>query len=532
MEEAEAAADQIANIYLKASRWLSMEADDIFERYMTKHNLSEAEARRLLNELRDKSSIDEMLQKLKLRDSKGEKKNLIAKLESPAYQARIERLKQLQNQLDYVMKNVYDQEKTISTSHYVDLANEAYYRTIFDVQQRAQAAFSFNHIDPKQIDAVINSKWSGENYSSRIWKNTKALAQDLKEELLINLVTGRTERETAEIIANKFAQGASNARRLVRTESAYLSTELNFKAFEEMGLEEYQFLATLDLKTSEICRKMDLMIFKVKDRRIGVNAPPMHPWCRSTIVAIIDRKFLEGKKRAAIDPKTGKTIYVPRTMTYDEWYKKYVKGDKTAETEEKKVKNRSSDRKQHEEYRRVLGDEIPEKLGDFQDMKYMDSEKWSKTKSKLASKVRKASTGGKRYLPYDSDDKKDVAAAKEYRKISRRNDAEQIAMNSGMKVEEIQQIKRHIFYNKHKTYDGYGMLTPDYDMAVAWKRLHEGNSEERDLLLLKHELLESTLEKEYNLTISEAHARATEKYDWATKVNEELGMEGEPYGLL
>lgn len=380
MEKAEKAADQISNLYLKASRWLSLEADEIFERYMTKHNLSEAEARSLLNELQDRTSIDEMLQKLKSKDIKEDKRELIAKLESGAYRARIERLRQLQNQLDYVMKNVYDQEKEISTSHYVDLANEAYYRSIFDMHQQTQAAFSFNHIDTNQIDKVINSKWSGENYSSRIWKNTRALAQNLKEELLINLVTGRTEKEVADIIANKFGQSASKARRLVRTESSYLSTEMNFKAFEEMDVEEYQFLATLDLKTSEICRKMDLMIFKVKDRTVGLNAPPMHPWCRSMIVAIIDRKFLENKKRAAIDPETGKVIYVPRTMTYDEWYSKYVKGNKVSELEEKKIKNRSSDRNQYERYKDVIGDEVPKTLEEFQEIKYNDTERWTELK--------------------------------------------------------------------------------------------------------------------------------------------------------
>lgn len=206
MQKAEDVADQISKLYLKASRWLSLESDEIFERYMTKHNLSETEARKLLNTLMERTSIDEMIQKLKTGDYDGKREELIAKLESPAYCSRIERLKQLQNQLDYVMKNIYNQEKDISTSHYIDLANEAYYRTIYDMQQRAQAAFSFSNIDQKVIDSVINSKWYGKNYSNRIWNNTRALARDIKEELLINLVTGRTEREVSDIIANKFAQ--------------------------------------------------------------------------------------------------------------------------------------------------------------------------------------------------------------------------------------------------------------------------------------------------------------------------------------
>ncbi len=323
-QKAEDTADQIAKVYLKASRYLSLEADEIFERYQTKHRLSEAEARRLINTLQDKTSLDELLQKLRNGDKDQSKKDLLSQLEAPAYQARLERLRQIQNQLDLIMRNVYQQEKNFSTSFYTDLANESYYRNIFNIQQRADAAFSFGHVSAKMIDRVINSRWSGENYSDRIWKNTQALAQDLKEELLINLITGRTNREAADIIANKFGQGASNARRLVRTESNYVSTEMNFKAYEECEVEEYQYLATLDLKTSLVCRNLDGKIFPVKEKRIGLNCPPMHPWCRSTTISVIDRSLIDKMQRSALDPATGKRIKVPRSMSYWDWYDKYV----------------------------------------------------------------------------------------------------------------------------------------------------------------------------------------------------------------
>ena len=141
-------------------------------------------------------------------------------------------------------------------------------------------------------------------------------------------------------------------------------------------------------------------------------------------------------------------------------------------------------------------------------------------------------TGGKWYTPYDKDDTRDVAASKAYRKISRRDDVKAIAFNSGFSEQDIKQIKRHIFFNKHQTYDGYKTLYPDYDMAVAWNRLYKGEQLERDALLLHHELLESTLEKKYNLTIAEAHRRAKEKYDWEKKLLEDLKEGMEKDGLL
>lgn len=172
------------------------------------------------------------------------------------------------------------------------------------------------------------------NYSERVWRNTRAVAQEVKEALLVNLITGRTERETAEMLTKKFAGGSSKARRLIRTESCYLSNQLEMESYKECGIDKYQYLATLDLRTSEICRELDGKVFLVKDQQPGKNCPPMHPWCRSTTIAIIGEKMLEGMKRRARDPVTGKTYLVPVSMNYREWYAKYVKSDGKTVTKE------------------------------------------------------------------------------------------------------------------------------------------------------------------------------------------------------
>lgn len=349
MQSAEDTADDIAKLYLRSSGYLSAELDKIFERYKRKHHLTDAEAYRLLNSLHDKTSLEELKEALRAGD--GVKKDILAELESPAYQARLERLQQLQNQLDLTMREVYKQEKARNTSHYVDLANEAYYRSIFDIQQQTGLGFSFNLVDPEVIDRVINSKWSGANYSTRIWHNTQALAQDLKEELLVNLVTGRTDREVAEIIANKYAQGSSNARRLVRTESCNLANQMEMQSYEECGIEKYRFVATLDLRTSSVCRKLDGKTFPVSEQQPGKNCPPMHPWCRSTTICVIDEMNMAGMTRRARDPVTGKTNTVPADMTYKQWYDKNVKGNSEAEANEKMIQNRSSDKRQYEKYK-------------------------------------------------------------------------------------------------------------------------------------------------------------------------------------
>lgn len=326
MQSAEETADEAAKLYQKAAAYLNQEIDGIFEKYMTKHNLSEREAYDLLNQMTDRASIQELLQKLQNGAKDTEKEQLIQKLEAPAYRARIERLEQIQSQLDQIMRNVYQQELTLSTSHYAALAEEAYYKSIFDIQQRSGYGFSFAKVDQKMIDRLLKSKWSGKNYSTRIWNNTGALAQTLKEELLVSLVTGRTERETAAIIMQKFAQGSSQARRLIRTESSYITGQMDLQSYDECGIEKYVYLATLDLRTcQEDCAPLDGKIFPVKDANPGVNMPPMHPWCRCTTISYFSDEILRNLRRRARDPVTGKTYTVPGDMTYKQWYGKYVK---------------------------------------------------------------------------------------------------------------------------------------------------------------------------------------------------------------
>lgn len=380
MEDAEQTADLLAKVYRNSSMLLTHKAKDIFEKYMTKHGLSETQAWNLLNTMQDQTSLEELLNALRNKDSDKTKQELLRELEAPAYRVRIERLQDLLRQVDTVMQEVYQQEQLFDTSFFQNLSEATYYRSIYNIQKQTGIGFSFSNISQKQIKQVLSMNWSGRHYSQRIWKNTQELSRTLKQELLVSLLTGRTDRETSEVIMNRCGAGAMQARRLVRTESCFLSGELTARSYEECGIEKYRYLATLDLRTSKICRELDGKIFSMKDRKAGKNYPPMHPWCRSTTISVIDEDELRNMKRRAYNPKTGRTETVPANMTYDQWYKKYVKGNAQAEAEEKSVQNAASDKKQYERYREILGKDAPKRFADFQEMKYNDTEKWRFTK--------------------------------------------------------------------------------------------------------------------------------------------------------
>jgi SPP1 gp7 family putative phage head morphogenesis protein len=88
-------------------------------------------------------------------------------------------------------------------------------------------------------------------------------------------------------IKNRFNVAAYQARRLVRTEINYVQNQATLEEYKDAGIERYEFGAFLDDRTSEICEEHNGHIYNVKDAKVGVNCPPMHPNCRSIIMPVV-----------------------------------------------------------------------------------------------------------------------------------------------------------------------------------------------------------------------------------------------------
>ena len=90
------------------------------------------------------------------------------------------------------------------------------------------------------------------------------------------------------------------------TESARVQAESQKLTYlKDLGEDgEYKYVAKIDKKTSKICHTLNGKVFKVKDMVPGINAPPMHPWCRSTTVPHLgnwrDKFFNERKDKYQI----------------------------------------------------------------------------------------------------------------------------------------------------------------------------------------------------------------------------------------
>lgn len=78
-------------------------------------------------------------------------------------------------------------------------------------------------------------------------------------------------------------------------------------------------------------------------------------------------------------------------------------------------------------------------------------------------------------------------------------------------AERLARIKEYLFNNPK--------FDADPEIAAAWHRLRTGAGTEADMILLKHEAVEMYAQTKHGLTQAQAHARATELFDWASTIN-------------
>lgn len=139
----------------------------------------------------------------------------------------------------------------------------------------------------KRIDNMIRQKWfDHNNFSDRIWKDKAKLQHYLDTRLITDMATGKSYEEVAEGLAKAMDTHVSNAGRLIHTEMSNVQNRANFEGIKKAGFEGYKIIATLDARTSTICRGKNGNTYYIKDYQVGVTAPPFHPYCRSTIFGV------------------------------------------------------------------------------------------------------------------------------------------------------------------------------------------------------------------------------------------------------
>ncbi|MDN5413962.1 MAG: minor capsid protein [Lactococcus raffinolactis] len=202
------------------------------------------------------------------------------------------------NNLQKIEKQINDSILQLGIKE-ADFTKQALQHATLVGSQAAADVLNTNVLNKSAIDELIKRPWHDANFSDRIWKNKAQLINSLKSELTNGIIQGKSIYEVANTIDGRLDVGRSQTQRLVRTEYMHALNQGQIESYRAKGYSKLKWLATMDDKTSKICRKLNRKEFDIE------NLPdiPAHPNCRCTMVPVITDEMIEAAGNRLRDAK-------------------------------------------------------------------------------------------------------------------------------------------------------------------------------------------------------------------------------------
>lgn len=307
--------------YNAGSRELQEQLKGWYSKYADENGMTVAQAKKVLSpkELRrHQQTLDDLILAAGIEDEAYKKA-----LRNRYLKSRVSRLQSLQEQVRLQLELLGKSQEVKTFEHLQEIYRDTYYRGQYHLG-KAGLLGRFDVLDPKAVEQICLTPWSGKSFSQRIWGNHKKLIKEVQRILSTGNICGSSIETMSMRLAKRMEVSYSRAECLIRTESAFIREQAAYDTYVRAGTAAYDYLATLDSRTSKICASLDGRTFAVKEKQVGINYPPMHPRCRSTTVPHFDDEFTVGEMRAARTIE-GDGIKVPAAMNYTQWYKRYIK---------------------------------------------------------------------------------------------------------------------------------------------------------------------------------------------------------------
>lgn len=141
----------------------------------------------------------------------------------------------------------------------------------------------WNNVPPQNLERALKLNIQDKNWSSRIWTNKEKSLQRIQETLEDSISQNLSYDKASKLLQERMNVSYADADRLVATEMNHIITEAELDAFKEQGVRRYEIIAVMDERTTEICKNFDGKVFSIEEKKTGINAPPFHVRCRTTI---------------------------------------------------------------------------------------------------------------------------------------------------------------------------------------------------------------------------------------------------------
>lgn len=319
-------AEELEKNYKKAIRNLEDQINIFYGKYAREAQMSISDVKKLLNKSELKSFKEYIKDMRDYAKSHNMENSYIRELKLTSLKSRISRLEELKVKMRFEVEKLNNEITLKMQGKLSDVYEEGYYKTHFNFDKLVGISSSFTELNTPAILKAIRTNYMTENYSQVLWRNKNTLLNILNQKIPQGIMLGQNPNKVASIASKQLGSNYKATVRLVRTEYNLILNDAAAKSYSECGLDRYQLLATLDDRTSEICQDMDMQIFFVKDKEVGVNYPPFHPNCRTTTIPYFEPdEFDETIERIARDNK-GDKYMVPGNISYRQWKSGLVKG--------------------------------------------------------------------------------------------------------------------------------------------------------------------------------------------------------------
>lgn len=296
------ATTEIERIILQMYAEIAKELLAFYAKYATTAGLTMLEVKKNADAFDVKAFRHKAKMYVRRKDFSGEA-NRVLKLYNLTMKISREQL--LKQHLDLIVRDTGLNLQSKLEDHLVEAVDRG-------VERQAHILGEHVKIDDAEVKAVVNSNFKGVTWSQRIWKDMALVQKEVEQITSHVVIRGRHPNEFVSEFKKQTNSTSYNASRLLVTESARVQTESQKIAYlKDLGEDgKYKYVAKIDSKTSKLCHSLNGKIFKVKDMIPGVNAPPMHPWCRSTTVPHVsswrDKFFKEREGKYQVEVKEAK----------------------------------------------------------------------------------------------------------------------------------------------------------------------------------------------------------------------------------
>ena len=273
---------ELSALYRDAFRSIEKEVNDFMMKYAADHKLDYATVTQMLTPI-DLAEYNQRIEELyaMYRDTGSE--YIKIEIDRLNARAKITRLQALQDAINVELTKVTHEYQMTLEDTLIGLFTEQY-KEVSDL-----LGIMAPVINREAIKTIIEYPYAGKMFSDRIWDNKDALVKHIKQTLTAGIIRGDSIQKMSRQLKKDLNVLYYQAERLVRTETNYAMNQGHLKGYADSGVvEKYEFLAAIDSRTSKLCKNQNGKVYKLSDAVVGVNFPPLHPHCRSTVVPVLE----------------------------------------------------------------------------------------------------------------------------------------------------------------------------------------------------------------------------------------------------